>query len=255
MDTSTEGGEGAPRRLSRSVLLKRAGVLGVGASAVGVLAGSATAETEQVERVVLIEREALESLTAAQAETLDAICARLIPNDANGPGAAEARAGRYIDRQLAGALSGFKPDYDAGLAQLDAYSQRTYGTPFTGLTAAQQDAVLTNMQAGTATGFSGSRTFFTLLRDHTIQGTFCDPFHGGNASFVGWDLIGYPGIKIGAVLPAEQAIGTSLKMTHRSSYSYDMFVKTTKKETRLRPVGATGPTQGAAKEGGAHHGH
>jgi gluconate 2-dehydrogenase gamma chain len=250
MDSSTPGEDGRAR-LSRRVLLKQAGILGIGATAVGALAHSAPAE---VERVVLIEREALESFTADQAATVDAICARLIPTDANGPGAAEARTGRYIDRQLAAGLTGYKPDYDTGLAQVDAYSQRTYGAPFTGLTAAQQDAVLTNMQAGTATGFSGSRTFFTLLRDHTIQGMFCDPFHGGNADFAGWDLIGYPGIKVGGVAPADQALGTNLKMMHRSAYTYDMFTKTTKKETRLRRLGSTEPTKMTAK-GGNHLGH
>jgi hypothetical protein len=37
--------------------------------------------------------------------------------------------------------------------------------------------------------------FFNLIRTHTIQGTFSDPFYGGNANFVGWDLIGYPGAR------------------------------------------------------------
>jgi len=37
-------------------------------------------------------REALETLTAAESDTLEAIVARLIPSDENGPGAAEARA-------------------------------------------------------------------------------------------------------------------------------------------------------------------
>jgi len=249
MDASTEEGEGRARRLSRRVLLQRAGVLGVGASAVGVLAGSAPAE---VERVVLIEREALESLTAEQAATLEAISARLIPTDANGPGATEARVGRYIDRQLAGGLSSYKPDYENGLAQVDAYSQKTYGAPFVRLTAAQQDAVLTNMQANTATGFTpSSRTFFNILRDHTIQGMFCDPFHGGNANFVGWDLIGYPGVKLSGVLPAEQALDRPLKPARRSSYSYDMFTKTDperepepsrKGEPSSWPLGSSKPT-------------
>src|SRR3984893_13222236 len=42
--------------------------------------------------------EALETLTAAEADTLEAIVARLIPSDENGPGATEARAAHYIDR-------------------------------------------------------------------------------------------------------------------------------------------------------------
>jgi gluconate 2-dehydrogenase gamma chain len=35
--------------------------------------------------------------------------------------------------------------------------------------------------------------FFRLLRQHTIEGMFCDPMHGGNADLIGWQLIGYPG--------------------------------------------------------------
>lgn len=234
MDASAEEGEGRARRLSRSVLLKRAGVLGVGASAVGVLARPAPAE---VERVELVEREALEALTAQQAASVDAVVARLIPTDANGGGAAEARVGRYIDRALNGGLSSMKEAYLSGLAQLDAYSQRTYGAAFTGLSAAQQDAVLTTMQANTATGFTpDSRTFFNLLREHALQGMFCDPFHGGNANFIGWDLIGYPGVKIGAVSPAEQALDKTLKPAHRSGYSFEMFKKKTTKKVAAKGI-------------------
>jgi hypothetical protein len=35
--------------------------------------------------------------------------------------------------------------------------------------------------------------FFRLLRSHTIEGMVSDPLHGGNASLIGWQLIGYPG--------------------------------------------------------------
>ena len=53
------------------------------------------------------------------------------------------------------------------------------------------------MEANVAVGFvPDSATFFTLVRAHTIQGTFCDPYYGGNANFVGWDLIGYPGVRL-----------------------------------------------------------
>ena len=54
-------------------------------------------------------REAFETLTAAEADLLEAIVARLIPTDAHGPGATEARAARYIDRALGGALAVVAP--------------------------------------------------------------------------------------------------------------------------------------------------
>ena len=76
-------------------------------------------------------REPLQALTATEADLLDAIVARLIPTDANGPGAAEAQAVRYIDRALAGALSGSREAYRVGLAALDRYARSSRGAPFT----------------------------------------------------------------------------------------------------------------------------
>ena len=64
--------------------------------------------------------------------------------------------------------------------------------------------------------------FFALVRTHTIQGTFCDPAYGGNANFVGWDLIGYPGIRLN-VTAADQRMGAYAKPVRRSAYDYAMF--------------------------------
>jgi gluconate 2-dehydrogenase gamma chain len=57
-----------------------------------------------------------------EADTLDAIVARLIPTDENGPGATEARAAIYIDRALAGPLRAARGIYAAGLAAMDEYA-------------------------------------------------------------------------------------------------------------------------------------
>jgi gluconate 2-dehydrogenase gamma chain len=38
--------------------------------------------------------------------------------------------------------------------------------------------------------------FFSLLRQNTIEGMFCDPMHGGNVDMVGWQLIGAPGARM-----------------------------------------------------------
>ena len=169
--------------------------------------------------------EALETLTAAESSTLDAMVARLIPTDSNGPGAAEARAGHYIDRALGGALASSREVYRAGLAALDRYTRASKGAPFQQLSSQDQDAVLTDMERDVATGFTpDSSTFFDLLRAHTIQGTFCDPYYGGNANFAGWDLIGYPGVRL-SVMPDQQRLDARLAPTHRSAYDYTMFSK------------------------------
>jgi gluconate 2-dehydrogenase gamma chain len=245
---SDPGGEGreGPRRISRRGFLRQAGVVGAGAAAAGVIPSAALAAAGSSEKTE--ERAGLESLTAAESATLDAILARLIPTDANGPGATEAHVGVYIDRALGGPLSFYKSAYDDGLDQIDEYSSSRFSAPFVQLAPAQQDAILTSMQSGKAAGFGadGGSSFFSTVLQHAQQGMFGDPFWGGNANFVGWDLIGYPGVKITGIQPSEQAVDTTLKFQHKSGYSFDLFKKTTKKETRLRPLTSPNSQRGAA---------
>ena len=216
----------APHDRSRRELLKRFGMVGA-ASVVpgGAFVQTASSFAAEARVAAAPPREALETLTAAESDTLEAIVARLIPSDENGPGAAEARAAHYIDRALAGPLSSARRAYAAGLAALNAYAQTSKGGPFAGLQPKDQDAVLSEMEKNAATGFTpNSSTFFNLLRAHTIQGTFCDPYYGGNANFVGWDLIGYPGVRI-SVAAQEQRMGVALKPNHKSAYDDSMFTK------------------------------
>lgn len=210
------GEEGAPlRRLSRGAFLKRAGAAGVVAAVpAGVLVGEVASAPE---------RERLETFTAAEADTVDAMLGRLIPADSNGPGAVEARVLRYVDRALSGELASSRPAYTAGIAATDAYAQSKFGRPFASLAAAQQDAVLTDMERNAATGFTpNSRTFFDLVREHALQGMFGDPVHGGNADFIGWDLIGFAGIKL-AFSEAEQQLDVTVVPAHKSVVDYPMF--------------------------------
>ena len=103
--------ERAGARVSRRDLLKGAGVVAA-ASGAGVAQAQPAAAP--------VRREALETLSTAEADILEAFCARLIPSDDTGPGAREARAAHYIDRSLAGALSASREVYRAGLLALDA---------------------------------------------------------------------------------------------------------------------------------------
>ena len=211
--------------ISRRDLLKLAGVAGA-ASVVPVAAPAEVAATVQT-----VVREPLQALTATEADLLDAIVARLIPSDASGPGAKEANAVRYIDRALAGALSASRDAYRVGLAALDRYARSSRGRAFTELTPTDQDSVLIDIETGAATGantgFQGSSAqFFALVRGHTWQGTFGDPYYGGNANFVGWDLIGYPGVRT-YVSPEEQRLNVIVKPNHKSAYDDPMFNKAT----------------------------
>jgi gluconate 2-dehydrogenase gamma chain len=169
----------------------------------------------------------LESLSANEMELLNAIAARLIPSDANGPGAIEAGATRYIDRALAGALSSSRQAYASGLAALDTYAQSSRGKPFRDLSPTDQDSVLIDVETGAATGFSGgSAQFFAMVLAHTHQGMFGDPYYGGNKDFAGWDLIGYPGVRTMVTATDQKNLEShQLKPNHKSAYEYDAFTK------------------------------
>ena len=87
--------------------------------------------------------------------------------------------------------------YRRGLESLAAHAEAAYGAPFTELSDAQQDEILTAMEADEAPEFEApsGNAFFSMLRNHTIEGVFSDPMYGGNRDMVGWKLIGYPGAR------------------------------------------------------------
>lgn len=223
----TDGEVGA-RRFSRRTLLRRGAVVGAVAA---VPTGMFAAEVASAP-----ERERLETLTATEADIADAFLARLIPSDADGPGAREARVLRYIDRALSGELASSRSAYTTGLAATDAYARSKFGAGFAVLSAAQQDVVLTDLEQNVATGFSpNSRAFFDLVREHALQGMFGDPYHGGNAEFIGWDLLGFTGIKL-VYTEAEQQLDVGVVPAHKSTVDFPLW-------------------SGARGNGGNHSGH
>ncbi len=142
----------------------------------------------------------LKFFTAAEAKAVEAACERIFPSDDTGPGAKEAGVVIFIDRQLAGpygrdARRYTKPPFVESVPEhgyqgketpRDVYRTglRSLGDDFAGRTPEERDERLRGIER---TGF------FRLLRQHTIEGMFSDPMHGGNAELVGWRLIGYPG--------------------------------------------------------------
>jgi gluconate 2-dehydrogenase gamma chain len=202
--------------ISRRDLLKRAAFA---AAAVPVLRRPAD--------VFALQGGALENLTAEESTILDAVVARLIPSDDLGPGAKEAGAVHYIDRALGGALAQSRQAYASGLAALDKYARSSRGDAFARLSPTDQDSLLIDVETGAATGFTGSSAvFFNMVLNHTHQGTFGDPYYGGNANFVGWDLLGYPGVRtMVSAADQKQLEAGALKPNHKSAYDYDAFTK------------------------------
>jgi gluconate 2-dehydrogenase gamma chain len=163
------------------------------------------------------------NLSAPEAATLEAIVARLIPADANGPGALEAGAARYIDGALTSALAALRPSYKEGLAAVDAYARATAGNAFAALPPEAQDEVLSALEQNRATGFTpSSQAFFDLVLEHTLEGTFCDPHYGGNQDFIGWELVGYPGLRL-AVSAEDQRMNAQPEPSYASAYDNPQF--------------------------------
>ncbi|MDP3720682.1 MAG: gluconate 2-dehydrogenase subunit 3 family protein [Acidobacteriota bacterium] len=240
--------------VSRRDLLKRAGMAGAAmtmpiAPVTGDSAPAAPHKGGPYEEALqsALRREPIENLTASEADLLEVICSRIIPSDENGPGAREARAAHYIDRALGGALAASKPAYSAGFAALDRYARSSRGKPFLELSERDMDSVLIDVETGAATGFTGSpAAFFAMVRTHTLQGTFGDPYYGGNANFVGWDLLGYPGVRTN-VSADDQRLGVKLTPNHQSAYDNAMFTKA---------VARNGPPEGGRHIAeGKKHGH
>lgn len=198
-------------RWSRREMLRRSAALGaIAAVPANVLAQAARAAPYA-------------NLTAAEAATLEALVARLIPSDANGPGALEAGAARYIDGALGNALAAQRPAYAAGLAALDSYARSRGGASFAALAPQRQDELIGDLEANRAPGFTpSSSAFFELVLGHTLEGTFGDPHYGGNQDFIGWELIGYPGVRL-AVTAEQQRMDAKLEPTLRSAYDHAQF--------------------------------
>ena len=117
----SDGANAMTTFISRRELLRRAGLAGAAAVVAPKAALAVEAQVAAPTRPVAA-REAFEHLTSAESNVLEAIVSRLIPTDASGPGATEARAAHYIDRALGNALASSQQAYSNGLAALDRYA-------------------------------------------------------------------------------------------------------------------------------------
>lgn len=216
--------------ISRRDLLKSAGAAGAAA----LIPGGVTAEPAALpaQRAAVVPTGPLMNLTAQETEILNAMVDRLIPSDDMGPGALEAGAVRFIDRALSEAESDSVDAYRTGIAALDRYSRYSRGAPFVELSERDKDSVLIDVQLGAATGtevgFVGSSgSFFNMVKSHTWQGTFGDPMYGGNINFIGWDILGYPGVRMRVSAEDQRDMEAGqLPPARRSAYEYGQFQMT-----------------------------
>lgn len=162
-------------------------------------------------------------LTPHEAATVEAIVDRLIPADHLSVGGKDAGCAVFIDRQLAGSFGkasrlymkgpfakglptqGYQGSltpaerYRDGLRALDDYARGAHAKVFAQLSADQQDEILEGLESGKielklAQGL-GTRGFFDLVLQNTMEGFFADPLYGGNKGLAGWKMVGFPGAR------------------------------------------------------------
>jgi gluconate 2-dehydrogenase gamma chain len=157
---------------------------------------------------------ALTFFNDAEARTVEAISERIIPDGGDGAGATSAGVVYYIDRSVSGISQNLQHVYRTGLRALERYCQSEYSAQYVDLPAEQQDDVIrrffgpevvddteTPQMYGDEVGERGEleadlpilRRLFAVVREHAIEGFFCDPVYGGNRGAVGWKLVGFPG--------------------------------------------------------------
>lgn len=158
--------------------------------------------------------------TDEEAPLVEALVARIIPSDGDGPGAIEAGVPNYMDKALGGLWGAGENLYKSGPFDPKAIPELGYQLPYTPadlfrkalrglsdhfkssgrsfaqMTPDEQDSFIAEQLEGGAIGdLDGipAKEFFAQLLDYTVQGYFCDPAYGGNKDMVAWKAIGFPG--------------------------------------------------------------
>lgn len=147
--------------------------------------------------------------TLEEASLMDAIVEQIIPTD-EWPGAKDAGCTNYIDKQLVGPLARHQEKYRNGLAEIKISCEIIYQKQFEKLQWDEQTNFLKKMEAGKLSELIDINTvqaenvgvwqnrldveFFRLVREHTMQGFYGSPRHGGNKDYVSYRMVGldYP---------------------------------------------------------------
>ncbi len=131
--------------------------------------------------------------TDTEARLVGAIVEQIIPTDQD-PGARDAGVVNYIDKQLAGFFRRHAETYRQCLIGVQQTSQALFKNDFEALGWVDQTTVLKALESGqvkeAAWKNQSSRGFFDMIRQHTMQGFYGSPRHGGNKGFASFKMIG-----------------------------------------------------------------
>jgi len=122
----------------------------------------------------------LVTFTSAEEKLIAALTDYIVPAD-DTPGALAAGVVFYIDQQLGGLLQRYRESYKVGMAHFAAGCRETTGKYFDELSPAAQSEYLLRVE---------NTAFFNMVVDHTMQGFYGNPEHGGNRGEASWKMLG-----------------------------------------------------------------
>jgi gluconate 2-dehydrogenase gamma chain len=130
--------------------------------------------------------------TDQEAILMDALAEQIIPTD-EWPGGRDAGVTNFIDIQLVGTYSRYQEIYRKGLMGIQETCKSKFNKRFEELPLEEQTLFLKTMETGRtegkiwANGFDSK--FFNLIIDHSLQGFYGSPRHGGNKNYVSYKMI------------------------------------------------------------------
>lgn len=131
-------------------------------------------------------------LTEQESVLLDALVEQIIPTD-EWPGARDAGVTNFIDKQLVGPYARYQETYRKGLFAIQETCKTMFQKGFEALNWEAQTQFLKKMEAGKMEGMIWEkgldRQFFGLIRNHTMQGFYGSPRHGGNKNNVSYRML------------------------------------------------------------------
>lgn len=176
----------APLVLSRRAAVKLA-VVGLVGAAAGVTSLSV------VTRFGAKARPRHRFLSDADADLLAEICNQIVPRD-DIPGAGDAGAVEFIDRQLGGPYATHRNTYRIGLESVRQTCAQQYGKTFHDLSSPEKIAVLQALEGGKVPKAlwrdPSAAAFFNVVLAHTMQSFYGSPRHGGNRDYVSYQMLG-----------------------------------------------------------------
>jgi gluconate 2-dehydrogenase gamma chain len=122
-------------------------------------------------------------LTTAEARTMRAFAAQILPSEVGSPGAEEASVVNFVDRAFGDPFfADVVPVVRAGLAELDAHARAAGARHgFSSLSDAEQTAMMRRI---------ANAPFFASARTLVLIGAFADSAYGGNRGGAGWTMMG-----------------------------------------------------------------